>query len=410
MSNVQIKNENAIKLLLPRISKTAASLDIGDDVCHTLLLYSLEISGFETIDQKSTMIQCALQRFRKYKKHDMHYFKRAIDSEVAARKKILHKPFYSLFFLNLDRVTGQSVIELCDLKMEFEDWNSVQTRFEIDKLKREAILYSEFVKNGKAFDTSYFQPVIIQTYGFSSFDAFQKAADVFETYRGIWNFCNNFNRYTIHYGHPAHVNQCLPSPIYGVFSNNGEYAPLLYEIELFKYKNRVKKERGFEINLFNKFLSAFRHRPSKGTVDHLLKESIVRYGKALDGLNRESSYLKLWQICEILGGGSEQSKFEEIKKRLLSYFKDKKLWSLVIDAACDMRNKLVHRGDYPNEDMEQLRMLKYLTEQIIYELSKIGITLKQELEIFQKYESRPHSELNAMRSIIDKITGPHASE
>lgn len=87
----------------------------------------------------------------------------------------------------------------------------------------------------------------------------------------------------------------------------------------------------------DKKLSLFRSSPIK---QHLRK-SLITYIEALDSVNREYRFTKLWSAFEIL---LKADNTKELAKRISSFYKDKALAKEKIYASREARNRVAHAG------------------------------------------------------------------
>lgn len=181
--------------------------------------------------------------------------------------------------------------------------------------------------------------------------------------RALWNFIvigQTGMRLT--FGAPRPVNAILPGPLCTIHKPDGSLVRDLFwhesqGIDLFwvyhrdenwpKIQGRVKSLR-----------ARIQHIPYSQD----LERAFVRYARALDNLDPEIAFHRLWSVLEYLTGG--ESNYEDLIRRaaFLAKNRDRGFTRMTLQHLRDVRNGIVHEDSSRSNIMTYLYQLKGLTE------------------------------------------------
>ena len=405
MIEIEIKDNKKVEFALEELKKT-----IHDDVfqlslCQNILLFSIDIKGIKKIEDKLNLLLASVSRFQKYTLHSIEEFKKAILEEIEARKGSQPEIFHIIFYLNIERssIEKKRFFTLRGNKLFSRTYSFINRNFNFKKFTAEARPY--YLEPQIPFRTSQFQPFECIVSGRNAGEAFWKAFDIFELFRAILNFSNNFCVISFQMGGRTHLNAFLPSPFCLVYNSKKEYLHFRYELSRYKYKTFNRPSSHFRPNVFELLLRIFRNEYKDESMEGIISESLYHYGKALDSLDWETNFLKLWRILELITFYSEESTIKLTGSRVKLLFNQTLKWDYAIDSLCSLRNQLVHKGNFPEEGLGQLCILKFIAENVIWTLVFMRKDFKDRasLDIFYKYGFSPTGDLRKKISVINKI-------
>jgi hypothetical protein len=409
------KSERMPELIVKDKAKTIFALNtlkksvirvFEHDLYHNILLFAVDIKGVERIDTKKSILLSAISRFSGYKDHSLASFKKAVNKEINERRKAKKKTFSIIFLLNIDKryIIRKRIFKINGRVLRHRSHRYILRNYNLSKFVKEAKLHSKNIGIKIPFNPNMFQHIECKVTARTATEAFWKAYEDFELLRAIINFSNNFGILTKQFGTRNHLNSFLPSPFYLVFSENNRYEHFRYELVNYKYKV-PKLSLHYKEKVFNKLISVCEKEVSANSLRNLVLESLTKYGQALDSLEWESNFLKLWRVLELITFYSEESSIKSTGNRIKLLFGQSPFWNYNIDSICELRNSLVHKGIFPEEGLDHLVILKYIVEQAIWQLFILCKYFKEqsELRLFYEHNSSGSGNLQKEIRVIRKI-------
>jgi len=200
----------------------------------------------------------------------------------------------------------------------------------------------------------------------SEMEAVEKAFDVIDLLRGIWNLYLNIGfRKTI--GTPqAPVNNILLGPVHTLHRKDGD----LVNKELYWFSSEYVipiEPKNIRNNWIR--LNSFESNIRKKLKNHLYRSQIEiilrRYTRALDTWDLYTSFINLWSLLEQLTS-TEKKPYRVTINRTLFIFEDKDYHRQILKHLRNYRNELVHSG-YQSEKIETLVFqLKIYVEHLLF--------------------------------------------
>lgn len=95
-----------------------------------------------------------------------------------------------------------------------------------------------------------------------------------------------------------------------------------------------------------------------------IREIFIRYVRALDSMDFESSYLKLWSLLEFLTN-TQRMNYDKTITRTLFFYKDDTHNKEILEHLRLLRNKMIHIGESRSEMDPVIFQLKRFVEGII---------------------------------------------
>lgn len=194
----------------------------------------------------------------------------------------------------------------------------------------------------KDADTKDYASVVISVNARTTFEAAEHALRDLDFYRGIWNF--SFTRHTI----SRSLSSTMPladvslGRVHTVHRPGGAavgetfwYQPTFFPqraIDLGRDWPRVMREE-----------AVVRRKIRSSSYPETMKEVFVRYARALDGVDFDSTYLKLWSLFELLTATSN-ARYDQSIGRALFVFEEQELNRAILEHLREYRNATVHSG------------------------------------------------------------------
>lgn len=204
--------------------------------------------------------------------------------------------------------------------------------------------------------------------------AVQRAWEALDLLRGIWNL--SVNRVIIarfRSGERSPINAIRPGPVHTVHSPNGD----LVAVDGYWYEPLFdRRERSSDLrqkwNVVLREELAVRRMLKRSRYSGDLKIAIRRYARALDSVDYETSFLRLWALLEYLTNTTTPS-YDATIKRVLFAQRDRVLGASILEHLRYQRNRVVHssaRGDHYEALIFQLK--RYVEELLILHLRRRG--------------------------------------
>ncbi|MBI4833706.1 MAG: hypothetical protein HY811_02645 [Planctomycetes bacterium] len=371
--------------------------------CLYILSHAIKIDVIKEYDFKENLIRTSFNIFRKDNNLSFNRFKEVIKQQINQSLNASKKSFHVLFQLNIkpDMFNRKKLYSICGDKIHCHTWRYINSNFAFDKFTKDAEYRISTFRSISLDDFAWFEVI---GEGKHIGECFSSAYKKFELFRAILNFSNN--AYVIHNqsGDRSYLNSFLPSPFYVIFNPDKSYNQFRYELTEFKYKT-VNLMIHFKPTVFKKLLALFLIKPSEDSLKWLILEAVSKYGTSLDSLEWDTNFLKLWQVLELITFQSEKTSIKNVGDKIKLIFGQQKIWNYTIDIMCELRNSLVHKGNFPGEGLGKLNILKFLVENCIFHLIQLSHHFKSEsdLEMFHQLLSQPSGNLKKQINIANKI-------
>ncbi len=208
----------------------------------------------------------------------------------------------------------------------------------------------------------------IHVRGRSPQEAMDRAVEVLDLRRGIWNFAlNRGTGATFPPPTRGPINEVLGGPLYSLHRRDGSLAveydwvdpeysgPRLSTKVQVKWGEIVKDEEGVRATL--------KRSPYRET----LEDALRRYCRALDLVDLSRAFLELWGLLETLTGISPQASHNSVVGRASFIFADeqRKTHEQVLHHLRRHRNSYVHAGEGANRAGAFLHQIRFYAEQML---------------------------------------------
>ncbi len=339
--------------------------------------------------QKQFIIQDGIKKFAYKDKKDGKQLQNQIKkSEKEFLKKPLNKysVLSSLSFPYFDELHN---VRLKKGAITFQRY-SYPKKYKIGKLY-------EVLKNySNSIPPHGYVPVVININARNNPEAIERALELLDLIRGMWNYSiNSMQPSRIYYGPRHPINEIRLGPTHTLHYSNGKLATELYWYEI----NYLEKSTTWDVMHKWKYISKefiwIRKSMNKMPYKNDFMNIFIRYTRALDTNDYETSYLKLWSLLEYLTA-TINSNYDKTISRSLFFYKDDILSKQIIEHLRIFRNKIVHYGESKDDLDSLLFQIKRIVENVIWFHLKFAGSF-QSMEEFGRY-----LDLSKDKSILEK--------
>ena len=200
----------------------------------------------------------------------------------------------------------------------------------------------------------------------SCHEAVNLAFDTLDLIKGILNWSYN-RRYLsrISSGKRTPINKIVLGPLHTLHYPSGKPATenWWYQPE-YCYAIPPYDPSSQDIASMTSFFRDVRSRLAKSDYQEVLEQAIVRYGRALDMIDWDACFLKLWSVLELLTDSCQDSSNSTIRRTAYIY-KDREFALQVLKHLRDHRNRSVHADANSSEIETYLYQLKGFVEHLL---------------------------------------------
>lgn len=195
--------------------------------------------------------------------------------------------------------------------------------------------------------------VKVKATGRSNNEAFEDGLAAFDLRRSYWNYQMNRKKLLRLFGGVVEpVNRYRLGRVHTLHALDGSS---LVEGHWFEPSFHEVGRSQISTSVWTELLDAERRivrRMNKHPYREALERVFLRYTRALDSADFESVFLKLWSLMEHLTDAAGQN-YDEVVKRALFLFSDRKLTRQLLEHLRDQRNAIVH-DEGTDTDVERL--------------------------------------------------------
>ena len=327
-----------------------------EDAYLHILSYLIELHEITSMELRRSMIRRAAARLKTVKKRDIFTFRRVLASVVRKHLKTPLRKYYMVFPLNLHHecIENRRWFTVLGIRFKIRTWNNVNKKFEIRKWTNRRPEYSKNL-------SEKFIPIVVEQMGGSSSEAFNKANDSFSLLRSVLNLSIKYKVATFQGGLPKPLGEILPPPIYGIFNADGNFDNCYYSTtDSSRDYNKCRISPG-KIEIAKKILKQLTFPVDDNDIMGALINAFQGYGKALETNDWREAFLYLWQALEMITFRPEETyNMKNVCERIETLLNGNLVLSDLLWTAHEARNKLVHRGLFPEGGLTDVNMLKAL--------------------------------------------------
>ncbi len=218
-----------------------------------------------------------------------------------------------------------------------------------------------------------YAPVSVKVCARSTLEAAEKALDLLNFIRGVFNLWESYKNPSVEYSiycvpqPPKPSNAIILSPMHTLHTSNGDLATKNFWIDwnfTGRHQEYSNKENLSHMHEYcTKFLKKLKKRNKNYQED--IYYGVVRYVRALDEVDKVFSFCQLWSVLEHLTNTLNAKYNETIKRACFLFHKEREYHSAVLNHLRNKRNSLIHK-DCESLNMEALlKQLKEYVEALI---------------------------------------------
>ncbi|MDD2901195.1 MAG: hypothetical protein PHU44_02030 [Syntrophales bacterium] len=216
---------------------------------------------------------------------------------------------------------------------------------EIGKIKEGATNFidGEFPKN------YLFVKISVEAKSYS--EAFDRAINAIDIFRGIWNYFYNRKSYRMSFGQRKPVNRIVPGPLHTLHFPNGKLVTEKWWYET-DYRGPLEAfDPSKEIINLYKFQENMKKKLKKSPFRAFLEAAIVRYTRALDLKDWDNAFLRLWSILETITCTGMNDTHKITVNRASFLYEDREYAKQILIHLKEYRNRAIHE-ESGNQDIE----------------------------------------------------------
>jgi len=229
----------------------------------------------------------------------------------------------------------------------------------------------------------------------------EMALELADFLRGIWNLylCKPHIR-IVSTGRRWPLNKVTLGPYHTIHEPNGKLASQNFWYQpdyvgpnrLENLQNKWKELKRFERSVLSYLIKI------KSNYQERIKQAIRQYTLALDNLDFNSGFIRLWSVLELLTG-TEERNYDVTVKRAAFLWKDKAFAKLVLSHLRIFRNQNVHQGKEESPDIENFLLLlqRYVYRLLMFHI-KFGKRFSDFGEAIQ-YFDLPHEKSVLLKKV-----------
>lgn len=374
-------------------------ISFDTDARFEILARNVRVEGIENIDSVRTLTRQAILDLKKAAEPTSNNFEATLNRAV---QEYLSKPtrvFDVVFVVNISdsSVTKLMPLNLLEVDLRRSEWVEIKKIFEYDKWITEHGNLHIFPE--EEFLSFTFTPLIASARGRTLKEGFNNANEAISLFRAILNLVKDYQKQTIA-GEPP-LGDFLPSPMYGVFDDNGKYLEYYYTLQKYRYQTKQLDE--IDVENFSRMVAGLKRSQSNVETMRLTIDALQKYGQALEAGEWREAFLPLWQVLELATLQTERIDMASVAARVKVIFRHNLLINDLVDSLKDARNELVHKGQFSESGIQEVIFLKILVEQVIMFLrdSASYFPTRKHIEWYYTYTPRGDKELEELIKFLE---------
>jgi hypothetical protein len=227
-------------------------------------------------------------------------------------------------------------------------------------------IYGQLESYSNSIPPHGYVPIVVTISARNNLEAVEKGLDMIDSIRGMLNYSINRRISSrIFYGKKEPLNIIRLGPTHTLHLSNGKLATELFWYEPTYFEKSSTWDVSHKWKYISKDFAWIRKTLNRLQYKNSFLRIFIRYARALDTIDYETSYLKLWSILELLTD-TINSNYDKTITRALFFYKDDQLNKEIIEHLRNFRNKMVHHGETRNEVDYLLYQIKRIVDKLIW--------------------------------------------
>lgn len=346
---------------------------VGFDERLEVLTSKIEIRHETVRDNKRLTLQFIRQatvnlKIRGLKEPSWGDFERELDDAIRdyLNRAMVDYRVLVPFHISGSWVTRKRWFNVLGMKFKKTKWSTVRRLPGWDQFLAQT--HSDLRSLGYKGELSWIYnliPLVVDVRARTYQEAFHQVSHSFELLRALFNLVKDYGM--VHWqATPRPLGVSLPSPVFGLFRDDGEFEKLYFEVKRYQYPTKSYMRK----NLVVVERSLKRIATVSDPMQRLLIDVLLKYGQAMDTADWRDAFLSLWQVLEGLSLRNVFSvRMKKVPSRIVNLMGVRPpLRSLkkdLIDSLAKSRHLLVHQGRFSEEGLIEVNLLKGIIEEAI---------------------------------------------
>jgi hypothetical protein len=233
----------------------------------------------------------------------------------------------------------------------------------------------------------HYQRISVLAAARTPYEAAEKALNGIDLLRASWNLSLNRGKAWRHSGGRPHpVNDIRLSPFHTIHESTGKLATETYWYDPGFIKPAALYSDKTRFVGLQEFASNLREKLARLPYQVDIESALVRYVRALDSVDLNDAFLRLWSLLEYLtDSGSDP--YKVATRRAAFMFQDRERAQLVLTHLAQHRNRFVHAGSNTDEIESLVFLLKrHVDSLLLFHLgNSIGFETRTEAARFMDH-------------------------
>jgi len=256
--------------------------------------------------------------------------------------------------------------------------------------------------NKVAAENDGLSPVLVHVSAYDAFDAFERANDYVDRFRGMLNLLINSGGSVNPFGRlatPHAVNKFRRGPIHSIHHPDGSLATETFWYEP-RWTHNVSSVKFKDPPDYKRSLRRWWRKLQESPMREFISDVLLRYCRALDLHEADASLLGMWQVLEKVTG---TDKYDLLIDRLARLFRDHEDAREIANHVRLRRNQTVHSAhNISREANAILIQTETLASQAIFFYIKNAAKFENQKEILDFLDlPLDHRKLQRQRKIAD---------
>jgi hypothetical protein len=360
-------------------------------------------------------VNLAVNRWRKYKKYQRQEdspksFFEALNIEASKIERAT-RDFKIVMFINLDEkeLARFEPLHILGDQLDVSSWQDVGPLSDEPEWQRlwfqdrSNPIFWPADREKPMPNFNVFTPVSIRVRTFDEGAAVSMASDRFDVLRAIINISALLGRFSYFRSRPSHLSLVLPTPIYLIGGDEG-VTDIWFTVEKYQYK-KAKLKQDLHRNI-EYLLPIFADEIEESSSHQHLLGIMRLYQDAVDSTHTRPAYLSMWQVVEsAVSFPGERLRQSDVISRVATLTKIDPLYKSALDLLKDIRNSLVHSGEFLDRSDDLFFTLKIIADECILRLISLCReypTLSQ-LKEYLRCASTNTAELEDKSTVLSKL-------
>jgi hypothetical protein len=350
-------SNHAISLYEPDFSLVGGNIFEFFEYVYAISKY---ITNIKNHGNAREIIKKALEIYRKRNNttiEDLRISLNEAEEEFLGEKL---KKYFFVFPVNIKyNSLRRKQVSLLKKIIKIRNYDFISKKYDLNDLEKKST-HDGYIENSLNKELTY---LIIEECSRGSERAIRQALHEFDLFRAILNFSHDSMRIHFTGGLKKPLSLVCPRKTFFAFDSDGSFISHWIVIE--KYDDKIVDLASSSASILENSNTIIRklNDVRDDSLRHHMANALIFYSNALDHYdNIWISFLSYWQIIELLALGKNNSKQQDICKRMAALLGSREPYEDILDQFKDKRNRLVHQGEFENISEDDTNIIKGIVE------------------------------------------------